>query len=347
MKIAIYAISKNEEKFVKRFCDSAKDADLILIADTGSEDKTVSLAKECGATVHSISINPWRFDAARNCALALLPPDVDVCVSMDLDEVLQPGWREEIEKIWVGETNRIQHMFDNGDGLVFTVSRIHSRHGFVWKYPCHEYVVTDVRNTEHLAVSRFNMMKHAPDPTKSRGQYLPMLEMAVKEDPNCSRSQFYLAREYSYRGEHEKSKAEFEKYLEMPSAKWYVERSYAMRMIGSIEGLLGNDGSRWMYKSIAEDPDAREPWLELAFIEYKKQNWGRCYLNAKMALELKQQAMWHTTDPKCWTWPAHDFAAISAHHLGLKEEAIKHGEEAVKFAPTDERLIKNLEFYRT
>ena len=30
LKIAVYAISKNEEMFVKRFCDSAKDADIIL-----------------------------------------------------------------------------------------------------------------------------------------------------------------------------------------------------------------------------------------------------------------------------------------------------------------------------
>lgn len=37
MKIAIYAISKNEEQFVKRFCESAKEA------DTGSSDNKVEL----------------------------------------------------------------------------------------------------------------------------------------------------------------------------------------------------------------------------------------------------------------------------------------------------------------
>ena len=56
MKIAVYAISKNEAQFVKRFCESAKEADLILIADTGSTDDTVELAKECGATVYNIKI---------------------------------------------------------------------------------------------------------------------------------------------------------------------------------------------------------------------------------------------------------------------------------------------------
>ena len=65
LKIAVAAISKNEAQFVKRFCESAKDADLISIADTGSTDDTVKLAKECGVDVHQISISPWRFDLDR------------------------------------------------------------------------------------------------------------------------------------------------------------------------------------------------------------------------------------------------------------------------------------------
>ena len=91
MKIAVYAISKNEEQFVKRFCDSAKDADLIIIGDTGSTDNTVALAKECGAVVPRIYITPWRFDKAREAVLALIPPDIDICISLDLDEVLEDG----------------------------------------------------------------------------------------------------------------------------------------------------------------------------------------------------------------------------------------------------------------
>ena len=76
MKIAVYAISKNEAQFVKRFCESAKEADLILIADTGSTDDTVELSKESGATVYNICIKPWRFDLARNAAMALIPGEI-------------------------------------------------------------------------------------------------------------------------------------------------------------------------------------------------------------------------------------------------------------------------------
>ena len=60
LKICVYAISKNEEKFVQRFCESAKDADLIMIADTGSTDRTVEEAHNCGAVVHNICIKIGR-----------------------------------------------------------------------------------------------------------------------------------------------------------------------------------------------------------------------------------------------------------------------------------------------
>ena len=104
----VYAISKNEGQFVRRFCESAKEADLVLIADTGSTDDTVTLAEECRAKVHHIYVNPWRFDIARNAALALIPRSIDICISLDLDEVLEPGWKQKIEQVWVpGKTTNL------------------------------------------------------------------------------------------------------------------------------------------------------------------------------------------------------------------------------------------------
>jgi len=119
-KICVYAISKNEEQFVRRFCESAKEADLILIADTGSTDGTVEEALANGAVVPEICISPWRFDLARNAALALIPRTMDICISLDLDELLEPGWREEIERVWkLGETTRLRYFFDWGAGIKF------------------------------------------------------------------------------------------------------------------------------------------------------------------------------------------------------------------------------------
>ena len=40
-KICVYAICKNEEKFVDSWVDSMSEADKIIVLDTGSSDKTV------------------------------------------------------------------------------------------------------------------------------------------------------------------------------------------------------------------------------------------------------------------------------------------------------------------
>src|ERR1700677_1917073 len=130
MKICVYAIALNEAKHAKRFYDAARDADLIFVADTGSTDGTQNILRECGAEVVSIRIKPWRFNDARNAALAMLPTDIDVCVSLDLDEVLQPGWREEIERVWVAGTTRLRYGFDWGAGIAFQYEKIHQRHGY-------------------------------------------------------------------------------------------------------------------------------------------------------------------------------------------------------------------------
>src|SRR5579871_5797860 len=101
MRIVVYAIALNEVIHVSRFLETCAAADEIIVSDTGSTDGTVEALRAGGATVHSISIKPWRFDVARNASLSLLPMDADVCIALDLDEVLIPGWRDEIEARWV------------------------------------------------------------------------------------------------------------------------------------------------------------------------------------------------------------------------------------------------------
>ena len=45
-KVCVYAICKNEAKFVERWYNSMKEADAIYVLDTGSTDNTVSLLKK-------------------------------------------------------------------------------------------------------------------------------------------------------------------------------------------------------------------------------------------------------------------------------------------------------------
>lgn len=345
LKIAVYAISKNEEQFVNRFCDSAKDADMVLIADTGSADRTVELAMENGAVVHDICIKPWRFDKARDTALALIPGDYDVCISLDLDEVMEPGWREEIERVWTAETTRLRYKFDWGCGIAFYYEKIHHRHGYHWHHPVHEYPKADGRITEVYAHTDMLLVNHHPDPTKSRGQYMPLLELAVKEDPHCPRNAFYHARELTFYGRWEEAIVALNKYLAMPEATWENERAYAMRLLSQSNSELGYhwDAFKWARRATAEAPNTREPWVDLAMLSYRFGMWADCLYAANKALEIKDKALVYTMDPSVWTEKPYDLASIAAWNLGQKDLARQMCVEALKFAPNDNRLIKNLE----
>jgi glycosyltransferase involved in cell wall biosynthesis len=349
LKIAVYAISKNEEMFVQRFCDSAKDADLILIADTGSTDKTVPLALKCGAKVYDICIKPWRFDKARDTALALIPGDFDVCISLDLDEVLEPGWRKEIERVWQDNTTRLRYKFDWGCGISFFYEKIHHRTGYHWHHPVHEYPRPDGRTNEIYAHTDMLLVSHHPDNTKSRGQYMPLLELAIKEDPHCPRNAFYHARELTFYQRWEESIVALNKYLAMPEATWQNERCYAMRLLGKAHEHLGRhvEAHKWYRLAVAEAPGTREPWCELAMFAYMKSNWVECYSAAKSSLEIKNKALVYTMDPEVWGAKPWDLASISAWHLGLKDEAFVLLAKAIELAPDDQRLRNNMQFMRT
>jgi hypothetical protein len=345
MKIAVYAIAKDEALHVERFCAAAKDADIIFVADTGSTDNTVSLLDECGVAVRNIRVIPWRFDDARNAVLAMLPDDIDVCVSLDLDEVLQPGWREEIERVWVPGTTRLRYGFDWGCGIVFQYEKIHARHGYRWFGAAHEYPVPD-RVAEVWANTDKLLVIHKPDPTKSRGQYLDLLRVSIEENPTEPRNAFYYARELSFAGLWSQSIFQAKRYLGLPNATWPNERCYAMRVIGRCYQELGDHthSLEWFRLACNEAPDTREPWCDYAKECYLTSRWGECLGAALTCLQITKRELLYTVDPAVWGAAPHDWASIAAWNLGLYPLALEHAKIAVELSPDDMRLRQNLAF---
>ena len=139
MKIAIYTISKNEEKHVEKWYESSKEADYHILADTGSTDRTVEIARSLGITVVPIFVSPFRFDDARNASLIAVPTDVDYCIALDVDEICAPGWREALEKahekgIDRPTYRRIEAFNEDGSPLTeFKGFKVHRRFGIRWQ----------------------------------------------------------------------------------------------------------------------------------------------------------------------------------------------------------------------
>ena len=345
MKIAVYTIAKNEEQFVERWAESAKEADYRFILDTGSSDDTIARATALGVNVAVSSISPWRFDDARNAALALLPSDIDFCIALDMDEVLVEGWRKHLEQV-KPETTRPRYQYTwswNGDkpGLQYGADKIHRRHGYRWKHPVHEVLVAD--RTEERQEWIGLEIHHYPDPTKSRGQYLPLLELAVKEDPTDDRNQYYLAREYFLNRMYDKAAQMFKRHLGNPNSTWGPERAASCRYLAKCNP---ENAREHLSQAIKEAPGRREALVELAQHYYAKQDWRLCLGAALQAVDIQTKPLDYLCEEFAWGELPYDLGALSHYYLGNKEEAIAWGEKALELNPTDERLARNLEFYR-
>ncbi len=345
MKIAVYTIAKDEEQFVERWAQSAKEADYRFILDTGSSDNTVARAAALGVNVAISSISPWRFDDARNTALALIPSDIDFCIALDMDEVLVEGWREHLEQVRP-ETTRPRYQYTwswNGDkpGLQYGADKIHRRHGYRWKHPVHEVLVAD--RIEEVQEWIGLEIHHHPDPTKSRGQYFSLLELAVKEDPTNDRNQHYLAREYFLNRMYDQAIDMFVEHLVNPKATWKPERAASYRYLAKCNPARAEE---YLILATQEAPGRREALVELSQYYYTKQSWEECLDWAKTALLIETKPLDYLCEEFAWGGLPYDLAAIASYNLGDKEAAYHYGEIALGFNPEDSRLASNLEFYK-
>jgi len=335
MKIAVYTIALNEEKHVERWYESAKDADYLLIADTGSTDKTVRIAKKLGINVIKISIKPWRFDDARNAALAALPDDVDYCVSMDMDETLSEGWREHLEKM---SADIIEYKFninfrDEAEKHVdetFINNRIHKRHGFRWHFLMHEALVSNRTKDFSKEFCEGLEVSHHPDPDKSRDQYNQMIEDSYLEYKDERYHKYHGLQLMSFGRLDEATKVwkdllKFDTLPDLERALVYVKLSISDK----------NNAVKHLKKSL-KIQKTKDAYLELAVHYFEKEQWQRCYKYAKKGFVIKKYSRNLLVNKI-----AHGYLLNNIYY------ATKYNRKLIKFAKSYKTKKRQLNIYST
>lgn len=351
-RIYVYAISKNEAAFARRWMASMAEADGVFVLDTGSTDGTAELLRSLGADVETEVIAPWRFDEARNRSLARVPADADLCVCTDLDEVFRPGWRAGFESALDTGAQRLRYRYvwsylpDGREGVVFLSDKAHPRRGWRWVGAVHEVLRCEGAEPP-TAVAEGVQLDHLPDPAKSRGQYLPLLELAVAEEPENDRNMHYLGREYLFHRRWRECEETLLRHLALPTAVWRDERCASMRYLARAVLAQGRplDAESWLLRAAAEAPWLREPWLDYSALAAERGDWGGSLWAAERALAVTERRLTYLTDSESWGAKPHDLAAVAAYNLGAWQTALAHGRAALNLAPEDARLKQNLVFY--
>lgn len=341
VKIAVYAIAKNESKHIKRFYDACRPyVDELIIVDTGSTDNTMKLLDKYNITHHQINLPKFRFDDARNYALDLVPHDVDICISLDLDEIPSPDLFTKLREQWQPDTGRAWVMWDTGN-IWANNNRVHARKGYKWKYPCHE-IITPLGDDNQIVIE--STVVHDPDNSKPRSSYLSLLLMGHNENPKDFRMLTYLIREFYFR-KMWKSVLQYGVMIKDIDG-WNVEKAQSYRAMGQAWLELGNEKKALEYYelNVKEAPEDLEAWFPLAYHYYTKGMWQECFDAANKINELSLESRNHYVADMSMPWRMNDLLALACWNLGKKGSAKKFARIALELNPDEQRLRDNYDF---
>lgn len=243
MKIAVYAIMKNEEENVHAWAETVADADHVTVLDTGSTDDTTTLLDAAlrhngtkSFCIHKALVDPWRFDVAHNTALALVPPDIDICIPLAADERMTGGWRAPFFEA-VGYTDvggrrmdkpvapgtKFHYEYEFAKDFTFWHDRIHARRGFHWRYPFHEGLYPALHMVEtHITVTQgFRISQSQNKKVDRLHRDIVLAEQALHEYPHDPRMLFYVGRQFMYAGQCRRALGILERYPDMCKEQGY------------------------------------------------------------------------------------------------------------------------------
>lgn len=357
MKLCVYAICKNESKFVKQWLDNMSEADYIVVLDTGSTDGTYKMLKEDPRVtrVEREVIKPWRFDVARNKSMELIPEDTDLCVCTDFDELFEPGWAQVIRDNYRPEIDRMFYTFawsHNSIGEptdIFRYDKIHKPGLYKWIYPVHEVLwfnETDKRNQIAVNLGTNVFLHHYPDKTKERKYYFDLLELSRQENPTDCHVQMLYAREWLIKKNLDRALEEYLKCLNMPEISEPHRREVLLHSLLTVatiyEDKRNYDEAIWYcHEFIKEDPTFREPYLVLSEIYNNMNIPTLAEACAEKALEYGYQHSSWVEKANTYTGWTEDALSVAQSKLEKFGPALNNVEKALQHNPEDVRLIKN------
>lgn len=351
-------ILKNEAHSIASTLNSVKNhIDKWVILDTGSTDNTIQVVKETLQDVPGvIHETPFiDFATTRNLAIDLAGTEQEFLLLLDADdevtgcEKLREFLAEELKKQFVPGAYYVQV----DTGIKFDSARV-MRAGSGWKYTgvVHEVLSHPM---EYPAPRIPDVLiKHFPDDlgaSKSVERWKRdaiLLAKEVDKNPNDARSTFYLAQTLKWLG---KPGEAIKMYLHRISLGGWWEEVYESKMsIVECQTKLGLDKKDLllMYLDIhSQFPNRAEPLFFAAQLCYAEGNHPLTYMYARRATEIPRPAEVKLfVDEAIYEWKAHDLVAISAYYISAFKVGKQSAEIALSFNPNDERMKKNLEFYK-
>ena len=266
IKLSVSMIVKNEEALLPNCLNSIKEADEIIIVDTGSKDKTKEIALTFTDKVYDFE---WCDDFAKARNFALSKCTGEWVLSIDADEVLDKGGIKKVKEL-IGKTKKDAIGIEMKSSTYhFWVPRLFKKiSDNMWNGRIHETLSYKEYENTQIGITFGTSPAHKFDPQRN----LRMLEKAVEDNPKDARALYYLGREYGYYKEYEKVQETLEKYISLST--WLPERADAFFMLALaywFDGKGNGEKARQnCLKAISINANFKAPLLLMAAMSFEK-----------------------------------------------------------------------------
>ena len=289
MRISVVMICKNEDAVLARCLDSVKEADEIIICDTGSTDGTLDVARRYTDKVFTDYAWEDHFAKARNHALAKATGDW--ILSIDADEYLTCPFSAVREAVRLGfMAVNVKMTAEYGPPSTFWFPRLFLRSPNVWwEGAIHNHLSVLGEDVGAVTITFGYSPAHGQDPLRS----LRILEREVAANPDCVRERFYLGREYFYRGQYDKALPMLGRYVQQ--SRFLAEKAEAFLTMARAywELRMPDDARDALAQALIIDPNWSEACLFMATLAGEGSNNPRWESNA---LQWKRMAATASND---------------------------------------------------
>lgn len=268
MKISAVLIVKNEEALLARCLESVKEADEIIVCDTGSSDRTMEIAKQFTDKIYTDFIWCDDFAKARNHAKSKATGDY--ILSIDADEFLH-DFSKVRKTIESGVDSYDVKLIAGSNGQIHRFPRLFKNSPDVrWEGAIHNRVVARTIASCEVEITYDYSPAHQQDPQRS----LRILEKEASIPGNL-REMYYYGRELFYYQRYDECVSILGQYVQQSS--FPAERADALLIMSQAywQKGMGDDARDACLQALNINANFKEAclWMGVISWEWNAKQW--------------------------------------------------------------------------